>query len=81
MVEAMACKKTPVILADAIVPDELRKRCVSVDNMTEIFNNLSLLSNSMNYVDVEDNYLFAKEHTWDRCIEQYEKLYEEIVSD
>jgi len=28
---------------------------------------------------VQDNYRFAKEHSWKKCLEEYVKLYEEVI--
>ena len=79
LVEAMSCKKPIMILSDAIIPDEIKFRCVAVDNFTDALNNATYLDSLPKLVDCEDNYKFAKEHDWDKCIEEHIKLYKEIA--
>lgn len=81
LVEAMACKKPAVVMRDAIIPSELMKRCIVIGNLTSLFDNLPMMSWLMKKVDYEGNYQFAKEHSWDKCLDQYEELYEEIAND
>jgi len=79
-VEAMACGKPVVILDDAILPQEIRIRCVSVDNLYSLFDNLSEVERIIggNYA-YDDNLNFARKHRWEECVAEYIKLYEEIV--
>lgn len=72
IVEAFACKKPAVVLEDAMIPDEIKSRCIVVDNLAEF------LKNPEHNCDIQDNYQFAKIHNWDTCVEEYLKLYEEI---
>ena len=81
-VEAMACGKPVVVLDDAILPQEIRVRCTSVDNLYWIFDNLFeleriIVSNKYAYYD---NLMFARKHKWEECVSEYIKLYEEIAS-
>ena len=79
-VEAMACGKPVVVLDDAILPQEIRIRCASVDNLYSLFNNLSELERiiARYYIAYYDNLMFARKHKWEECVSEYIKLYEEI---
>ena len=74
-VEAMACGKPVVVLDDAILPAEIRDRCVSVPNLGAFFGNNGALDVKVDYAG---NLAFAGEHRWDKCVSEYIKLYEEI---
>jgi len=74
-VEAMACEKPVVIMDDAIMPHEVRSRCVSVENLTPMFDDYGFLSSAIASVDYTANYQWAKSHTWQKCVEQYTQLY------
>ena len=78
-VEAMACKKPVIVLDDAIVPLEVKKRCIIVENLSEVFGNLRYLQKMCRSVDIEDNYKWAKSHNWDTTITEYVKLYKEVI--
>ena len=78
-VEAMACKIPVVVLADAIIPWEVKSRCIVVEEFGTLFNREEYLIGLMEYIDYEGNYQFAKEHNWDKCVQEYIKLYEEVV--
>jgi len=78
-VEAMACMKPVVVLEDAIIPWEIKKRCVIIENLQIALGNRTYLENLCKYIDYEGNYQFAKEHSWDNCVEEHIKLYEEII--
>jgi len=78
IVEAMACKKPVVVLDDAIIPREVKSRCVVVERLEYVLGNQKYLENLCRYVDIEGNYLFAKEHTWERCVDSYIELYKEV---
>jgi len=80
-VEAMACGKPVVILDDAILPQEIRIRCVSVDNLYSLLDNLSGLERIIgaNKYAYYDNLVFARQHKWEECVSEYIKLYEEIA--
>jgi glycosyltransferase involved in cell wall biosynthesis len=73
IVEAFACKKPVIVLHDAIMPDEIKSRCVVVDNLTEFLKNQKLT------LDIERNYDFAKIHDWNSCVEDYTKLYQRVL--
>ena len=80
-VEAMACGKPVVILDDAILPQEIRIRCVSVDNLYSLFDNFSEVERIIvsNHIAYYDNLMFARKHKWEDCVSEYIKLYEEIA--
>lgn len=80
-VEAMACKKPVIILEDAIIPWEVKKRCIIVENLGELFGNMRYLKKMCRGVDIEGNYEWAKSHNWNTTIDEYTKLYEEVVGD
>ena len=75
-VEAMACGKAVVVLDDAILPQEIRDRCVSVPDLGAFFQGGATLSSGA--VDYLGNLEFAREHRWDKCVSQYIELYKEI---
>ncbi len=79
IVEAMACKKPVVVLEDAIIPKDLKGRCVVVGSLRGFFKDKDRINNLKEEVDIEANYLFAKEHSWEKCAQQYEETYKEIV--
>lgn len=78
IVEAMACKKPVVVLADADIPWEIKKRCIIADNLGVVLDNRKYLERLINTIDIEDNYHFAKGHDWDKCVSRYVELYREI---
>jgi len=80
-VEAMACGKPVIVLDDAILPEDIRSRCVSVGSLDSLFSSQS---------DIESviavaanlrtrNLKFAGEHRWDKCVAAYVTLYKEIM--
>jgi glycosyltransferase involved in cell wall biosynthesis len=73
IVEAFACKKPVVLLSDAIVTDEIRERCLIVDNLADFLRSPKIS------MDIEANYLFAKLHDWDNCVEEYIRLYRDVL--
>ena len=78
-VEAMACKIPTVVLADAIIPWEVKSKCIIIESLDAIFNRREYLEGLMAAVDYEGNYRFAKEHNWDKCVKEYIKLYKEVL--
>ncbi len=78
-VEAMSCKKPVIVLDDAIMPWEVKKRCIIVENLSEIFGNLRYLEKLCRGVDLEGNYRWAKSHNWDTTLDEYVKLYKEVL--
>jgi len=78
-VEAMACKIPTVALSDAIIPKEVKSKCIIVESMDDLFLSREHLERLMGTVDYEGNYEFAKEHSWDNCVQEYIKLYEEVA--
>jgi len=80
IVEAMSCKKPVVVFSDAIIPDEIKSRCIALDNFIPAFNNIPHLESLIKAVDIDSNYKFAKEHNWDKCVEEHMELYREIAN-
>lgn len=79
-VEAMACKKPVIVLDDAIIPWEVKSRCIIVQDLDPTLGSKAYLEALCKSIDIEGNYTWAKEHNWDKCIDSYLKLYEEIIS-
>lgn len=79
-VEAMACKVPTVVLSDAIIPWEVKSRCIIVEDLDIVFGNMDYLKGLIRHIDYDSNYKWAKEHSWDRCVEEYIKLYEEVLN-
>jgi glycosyltransferase involved in cell wall biosynthesis len=73
IVEAFACKKPAVVLHDAIIPDEIKSRCIVVDDLTDF------LKRPEPAQDIEANYQFARMHDWDSCVEGYINLYRRVL--
>ena len=80
-VEAMACKKPIVVLDDAIIPWEVKSRCIITKDLGLLFSSEKYLREQMAQVNLESNYLFAKSHSWDKCLDSYIELYKEIASE
>lgn len=80
-VEAMACRKPVVVLEDSILPKEIKDRCFTVKNYTDLFNNNTSMDTVFNCNDYDDNYMFAKSHSWKDCVKQYIDLYKNITED
>lgn len=78
-VEAMACKKPVVVLGDAIIPDEIKSRCVVVDDLVAFLGDEEAMWDAIGRVDYEDNYAFAKSHDWEKTADDYEALYREVA--
>lgn len=79
LVEGMACKKPIVVLDDAVIPQDIKSRCFVVDNLREFFNSTTVELPKKVMDAVEGNYVWAKAHTWERCADEYEQLYKEVI--
>ena len=77
IVEAMACKKPVVVLEDAIIPWEVKKRCIILDELD--LGALPVFGHLKDTPYLEGNYQFAKAHTWDGYVDGCLKLYEEVL--
>ena len=87
IVEAMACKKPVVVLADSIIPGEVRNRCAIVDDLDGFFMRLKYNHRRIDSVlkhyegfgwEIEENYTWAKRHDWNTTVAEYIKLYSEV---
>lgn len=78
-VEAMACRKPVIVLNDAIIPQEVKSRCIIVEDLNVTLGTPDYLTGLIYYVDYDGNEEFAKEHNWDKCVDEYVELYKEIV--
>lgn len=80
IVEAMACKRPVVVLDDADIPWEVKSRCVIVPELEYVLGNRGYLEGVCQSADIEDNYEWAKSHDWDKAVNEYVKVYEEVLS-
>ena len=80
IVEAMACRKPVIVLSDAIIPWEVKLRCIIVRDLEMVLGNQKYLEGLVRNVDYGDNYQWAKSHSWDKCVKEYVEVYEEILN-
>jgi glycosyltransferase involved in cell wall biosynthesis len=73
IVEALACKKSVVVLSDAIIPEDVKSHCTVVENLADF------LKNPQPTKDIEAGYSFAKMHDWDKCVDEYINLYQRLL--
>lgn len=78
-VEAMACHRPTIILKDAIMPFEVKSRCIQIDSLERAFAKIKSLEELVRTVNLLANYKFAKLHNWGDTITQYLKVYEEVM--
>lgn len=72
-VEAMACKIPVVTLSDAVIPEDIKNRTITVDNLKKWLKERQYVG-----VDFEENYKFAKKHDWEECAEKHLGVYENV---
>lgn len=74
MVEAMACGKPVVTLDDSLIPKEVKDRThiVSREELVRLLRSRVWVSN------IEENYRYARECTWEETARQTEELYREV---
>jgi len=77
-VEAMACKTPVIVLKDAIIPEEVKSRCIQLDRLEDFFTILQVGWFEQWESQVQSNYHFAKEHSWGETIKAYLALYQDI---
>jgi glycosyltransferase involved in cell wall biosynthesis len=73
IVEAFACKKPVILLSDVIATNEIKSRCTLADNLADFLRNPKIDR------DIEANYLFARTHNWDACVQEYLNLYQQVL--
>jgi glycosyltransferase involved in cell wall biosynthesis len=78
IVEAMACRIPVVVMKDAFIPDEIKRRCIISENLQETLE-YCYRNDATKLVDIESNYEFAKSHNWDSTVKQYTELYTKIA--
>jgi glycosyltransferase involved in cell wall biosynthesis len=76
IIEAMACKKPVLVLEDAILPPEIKARCLKSFFRKQGQRGYAL---SGDPEWLQSNYQFAKQHSWDKCVDEYEEIYQELV--
>jgi glycosyltransferase involved in cell wall biosynthesis len=74
LVEAMSCGIPCVVLQDALLPEEIKRRCVVTDDLQGTLEYWKRPEQSV----LNNNRLWAKGFTWNKCADEYEKLYREI---
>lgn len=79
IVEAMACNRPVVVLKDARMPDEVKNRCVIVEDLDILFGNHTYFENQCIHNDGQGNCEWAKTHDWRTTVDKYEELYKELV--
>jgi glycosyltransferase involved in cell wall biosynthesis len=81
-VEAMACGKPVVVMEDALIPEEIKKRCIVTDNLTKTIQINSMFTHPKSHLSNTDldNRAFALSHTWDSAVDRYIQLYEQIAN-
>jgi len=77
-VEAMACEVPTIVLRDSIMPDEVKSRCIVVGSLPKAFEDIQSRTRFKG-INKESNYEFAREHNWNNTVNEYVKLYEEIL--
>jgi len=74
-VEAMACGTPVVVLEDAVMPFEVRDKCYQSADLAGF---LDILGDGLELPRGE-HVDWARSHTWDRCIAQYEDVYRYVA--
>lgn len=74
-VEAMACGTPVVILRDGVIPYEVRERCYEIWELGELFGDVGEAKARM---EREQHVDWARGHTWEKCIDEYERIYSDI---
>jgi len=59
---------------DAYMPGEIKSRCTVADDPGSFLKDVKLTC------DRESNFSFAREHNWDRIVDEYIALYEQMQS-
>ncbi len=73
-VEAMACRVPVFSWADAIIPADIKHRCINIKALPDFIRGTCKADRYY----LENNYRFAKSHRWADCIDGYVKLFKEI---
>ncbi len=82
--EAFACNKPVVVFSDALIPHEIKSRCLKVQNIDELVGLIGQFCYAgwvVSSVDLESNYKFAKGYDWENTVSEYIKVYEEVMND
>jgi len=79
IIEAMACRRPVIVLQDAEIPWDVKKRCVIVDDLIILLGNQKYLEGRCTYNDYKGNYEWAKDHSWSKSVDKYLELYEEVL--
>jgi len=80
IVEAMACKIPVIVLSNSIIPKEVKNRCIVVDGLDYILGHRDYLEGLCKSVDIEGNYKWAKEHNWNKTVDEYIEVYKEVMN-
>ena len=77
-IESMACKVPCIVLSDSIIPKEVKGRCIIVDSLPKAFEDIKSRTRFKG-INRNSNYRFAREHNWNNTVNEYVKLYKEII--
>jgi len=85
LVEAMACGKPVIVFKDADIPEEIGSKCIKISNSikgrVEALESLCKGEFKKEEYPIEENYRWAKEHSWNKMVEQYLEVYKDIIDD
>lgn len=74
--EAMACGVPVVVMKDAIMPDEVKRRCFQTADLRTTFE---VLPDIQLHVGGDEPYHFAKTYDWERTVDHLEQVYQEVA--
>jgi len=78
--EAMACGKPVIVLDDADIPWEVKRRCIIVEDLGYALGNRDYLEGLCRSVNISSNCEWAKSHSWDKTVDEHIRLYKEVLS-
>lgn len=76
IVEAMATKTPVITLEDAIMPKDIKNKTkiVKKENLSNLIGNLDFGSD----LELEENFVFAKNHSWKKMVDKTVEVYKEV---
>ena len=82
IVESLACRTPVIVCDDAIIPNDVKKHCISVQQdlrhiINAAYQGWSSTSYSA-YLASDESYRWAKSHDWDKCIKEHIEVYKEL---
>jgi glycosyltransferase involved in cell wall biosynthesis len=81
-VEAMACGKLVVVMEDALIPEEIKRRCIVTKDLVGTIKINSMFVRRKGHLSITalSHTAFANSHTWDSAVDRYIQLYEQIAN-